>query len=226
MAATRRTVRDAARPTAIDAKEAYKAHQSRDRHHLHRKQSTKRHDSPQSPQAASVHHRKLSDPSTDGGNAPSLELDFIHEPHERIVLGQPVKTDILVSLRYPQQVPSVHPTHLNYSPFITFATLVAEGRNGERSPLDATAIFAQKNCDTVHSFQQPEKQRAALWQHFPDRLPLGFSSFTDLRIARPGTYRIRVTLMRTGGSAEEGAVNLACIDSMPITVCPPSTRRR
>lgn len=150
----------------------------------------------------------------------------MHEPDDKITLGRPVKTDILVSLRYPQQSPSVHPLHLTYSRLITFTTLVAERRDGERVPMEPSALLAQKTCDTIHGFSQPEKQRAALWHYFPDRLPLGYSSFTDLKIAKPGIYRLRVTLMRTGGSAEEGAVNLACIDSAPISVSPPSTRRR
>jgi hypothetical protein len=129
-------------------------------------------------------------------------------------------------LRHPHQHPSVQPMHLNYSRLITFTTLVADDHNGERVPMEASALSAQKTCDTVHSIQEPEQQRSNLWHYFPDRLPLGYSSFPDLRIARPGTYRIRVTLMRTGGSAEEGAINVACIDSAPISVYPPSTRRR
>ena len=226
MATMRRSVRDASRPMAIDIHDTYKAHHARGRHHIRRKHSIKRHNSPHSPRAAIAQLPKLSKPISDEDNAPSLELDFIRQPYDRITLGQSIKIDVLVSLRYPQHVPSVQPIHLDYSPLITFTTLVAEGRNGEEIPMEASAILAQKTCDTVHSFQQPEKQVAALWHHFPDRLPLGFSSFTDLRITRTGVYRLRTTLMRTGGSAGDGVISLACIDSMPITVCPTLTRRR
>jgi hypothetical protein len=226
MATLQRSHRDASRPIAIDVHDTYKAHHSRGRHHIRRKQSVKQHGSPQSPRPPTVQIPKLAKPVPDEDNAPSLELDFIRQPYDKITLGQSTKIDILVSLRYPQQAPSVLPVHLDYSPFITFATLVAEGRNGERIPMEASAILAQKTCDTIHSFQQPEKQCVAFWHHFPDRLPLGFSSFTDLKITKTGVYRLRTTLMRTGGSAGDGAVSLACIDSMPITVCPPPTRRR
>jgi hypothetical protein len=144
----------------------------------------------------------------------------------KIAIGRSVKVEVMVSLRLPQQPSSIHPMHLDYSRLITFATLVAEDQNGDLYPMEASALLTQKTCDTVHSFPHPDKQCAVFWHQSPHQLPLGFSSFPELRIARPGTYRIRVTLMRTGGSAEEGAINVTCIDSMPINVCPPPTRRR
>ena len=222
----RTALRDVSRPTAVDEREAYEPHRSRSKRQSRRKQRAKHHDSAQPTRAVPVQPKTISDPVSDRDNAPKLGLDFLNQPDEKIAFGKSVKVDVLISLRYSHQRPSVRPMHLNYSRLITFTTLVADGHNGERVPMEASALSAQKTCDTIHSIQEPEQQRSSLWHYFPDRLPLGYSSFPDLRIARPGTYRIRVTLMRTGGSAEEGAINVASIDSVPISVYPPSTRRR
>lgn len=226
MASRRTSLRDVSRPIAVDDREPYELRRSRSKRQSRCKQRTKRHESAQPTKVVQVYPKAISDPLPDRDDAPTLDLDFISQPDERVAFGKSVRVDVLVSLRYPHQDPSVHPMHLNYSRLITFTTLVADGHNGERVAMEASALSTQKTCDTVHSFQEPEQQQSSWWHYFPDRLPLGYSSFPDLRIARSGTYRLRVTLMRTGGSAEEGAVSIACIDSVPINVYPPSTRRR
>ena len=225
MATIRTSLRDISRPTVLDERETYEPHRSRSKRQSCRRQRAKHHESVQPTRVVPVHNRTVWDPVSDDGNAPTLGLDFIRQPDEKIAFGKSVRVDVLVSLRHPHQHPSIQPMHLNYSRLITITTLVADGHNGERVPMEASALSTQKTCDTVHSIQEPEHQQS-WWHHFPDRLPLGYSSFPELRIARPGTYRIRVTLMRTGGSADEGATNVACIDSLPISVYPPSTRRR
>lgn len=223
MATLRTYSRDVSRPTAIDEMGDYETRHSRSKHQSRRKHRSRPQESPPAARAVATHPKKISDPIADRDNAPSLELDFMHGLEDRIAFGKSVRVDVLVSLRYPQQQPSVHPLHLDYSRLIAITTIVAEDQDGNRIPMDASTLAGQKTCDTVHSIQQAEKQ---LLHHFPDRLAMGYSSFPDLRIGRPGTYRIRVTMMRTGGSADEGAVNVACIDSNLITVLPPVTRRR
>lgn len=226
MASIRTSLRDASRPTAIDDRKAHEPHRSRSKRQSRCKQRTKHHESVHPTRAVPVHPKTIPDPVPEHDSVPMLGLDFISQPDKQIAFGKSVRVDVLVSLRYPHQHPSVQPMHLNYSRLITFTTLVADGHNGERVPMEASALSTQKTCDTVHSFQEPEQQQSSWWQYLPDRLPLGYSSFPDLRITRPGTYRVRVTLMRTGGSAEEGAVNVACIDTAPICVYHPTTRRR
>jgi hypothetical protein len=225
MATIRTNFRDVSRPSAVDEREAYEPHRSRSKRQSRRRQRTKHHDSVQPTRVVPMHHKMDLDLLSESDNAPTLGLDFISQPDEKIAFGKSVRVDVVVSLRHPRQHPSVQPMHLNYSRLITFTTLVSDGHNGERVPMEASALSTQKTCDTLHSIQEPEHQQS-WWDYFPDRVPLGYSSFPELRIARPGTYRIRVTLMRAGGSAEEGATNVTSIDSAPISVYPPSTRQR
>ena len=219
-------LRDVSRPTVINEREAHEPHRSRSKRHSRRKQRTKHHESPKPTRVVPVHSLTISDSGSDYDIAPTLGIDFINQPDDKISFGKSVRADVLISLRYPNQRPSVQPMHLDYSRLVTFTTLVADSHNGERVPMEASALSAQKTCDTVHTIQEPDQQRSSWWHCFPDRLPLGYSSFPDLKIARPGTYRVRVTLMRTGSSAEEGAVSVACTDSAPISVYPPSMLRR
>lgn len=92
------------------------------------------------------------------------------------------------------------------------ATLVANDGDGSSTPVDAGVLTGPQLADTVHPT--------------PSTGTLGYVSFPDLIIRSPGTFRIRVTLLRMSATAHagqavsslQGATSLVSIDSEPVIV--------
>ena len=90
------------------------------------------------------------------------------------------------------------------------ATLVESDQHGSLTPVNAGILTGPQLADTVH----PE----------PSTGTLGYVSFPDLVIRSPGTFRVRVTLLRmsatvhAGHSSFQGATSLVSIDSEPVVV--------
>jgi hypothetical protein len=150
---------------------------------------------------------------TNSYSEPQFELHVIGQPSRGIVLGVPVDTSVMVNLRFPSGGRQTNATSIDTSRLIAVASLVAEGRNGDRVPLEAGIMTGQNLFDSVHPASYEYADR--LSTNDPCRLVLGYFSFPGLFIRQAGTYRIRTTLIQV---SEDGNKSVVSTDSEPIKV--------
>ncbi|TKA25338.1 hypothetical protein B0A50_06242 [Salinomyces thailandicus] len=179
---------------------------------------SKRDSSNRSPKKDSTHRRKQtsSQSSESSAERPHFELDVIGQPPRGVALGLPVETSVMISLKLPEPDQSVDADSVDTSRLFAVASLVADGRSGERVPLEAGIMTGQKMFDSVHAI--PDECADRLASNQPSRLVLGYFSFPGLLIRQSGTYRIRTTLIKTSSSGPDGGSSIVAVDSEPIKV--------
>ncbi|KAK4561407.1 hypothetical protein LTR86_004724 [Recurvomyces mirabilis] len=131
---------------------------------------------------------------------PYFELDVIGQPRPGVALAdQPINA-----------------AAVDTSSLFAVASLVADNRSGERVPLEAGVMTGQKMFDSVHSI--PEECADRLANNEPCRLVLGYVSFPEMLIRQSGTYRLRITLIKTSAAGNGGGSSLLAVDSEPVKV--------
>ncbi|KAK3052258.1 hypothetical protein LTR09_006468 [Extremus antarcticus] len=163
----------------------------------------------------SSHRRRTTNPQPTNAapERPRIELDVIGQPSPGIQLGMPVEESIMISVRHSSRDQAVSSSNIDTSGIFAVTSLVSEGQNGERVPLEPGAMCTEKQADSIHPL--PENCLDTLARTHPSRQPLGYFSFPDMIIRQAGTYRIRTTLLRMG---ESGTTTLMAVDSNPIKV--------
>ncbi|KAI5361842.1 Putative Velvet domain-containing protein [Septoria linicola] len=202
-------LRDGSGPRAVDSSKS-RSSSRRDDDRQRSKHSSSRHPSDSKPS----HRRESSQiPRSEG---PTFELDVIGQPSRSIVFGQTVETSVMVSLRCPSPEMVARYQDMDTSRLMGVVSLVADSRSGERVPVECGTLTGQKMFDSVH--ECPDDIAASLARSQPCRLALGYLTFPQLLIRQPGSYRLRVSLIKMGGAGTSGGTTVLAADSESIKV--------
>ncbi|KAK4502574.1 hypothetical protein PRZ48_006000 [Zasmidium cellare] len=215
-------LRDSCGPRAVDS--GHRSDKSRNDSRRQRdgdeKPKSKHSSSRRSSKSESSHRRKSSTGSCVTSNIPerpTFELDVIGQPQRNIIFGSTVETSVMVSLKVPSPDMVAQYRSLDTSRLMAVISLVADTRGGERMPIECGTLTGQKMFDTVHPV--PVECAESLARSQPCRLTLGYFSFPSLLIRQPGTYRLRVTLIKmSSAGASSGGSSIAAADSDSIKV--------
>ncbi|CZT14907.1 uncharacterized protein RCC_12263 [Ramularia collo-cygni] len=186
------------------------------------KQRSKHSSSRKSSKQESSHSRKSSStPSSSSNNnqeRPSFELDIIGQPQRAIIFGTAVEASVMVSLKLPTADMAASYRNLDTSRLLAVVSLVADSRSGERTVAECGTLTGQKMFDSVHPI--PEECVPSLARSQPCRLAVGYFSFPGLLIRQPGSYRLRIALIKMGSSesSSSGGSTISTIDSESIRV--------
>jgi hypothetical protein len=140
----------------------------------------------------------------------NFSLDPVNCLPREVRAGFPLDAPFTVRVDGQQQSPYAENPDAESGRLMAVATLVASDQHGLLTPVNAGILTGPQLADTVH----PESSTGTL----------GYVSFPDLVIRSPGTFRVRVTLLRmsatmhAGQSSLQGATSLASIDSEPVVV--------
>lgn len=140
----------------------------------------------------------------------NFSLDPVNGLPREVRAGFPLDTPFIIRVDREQQSPYIGNLDAESGRLMAVATLVASDQHGLLTPVNAGILTGPQLADTVH----PE----------PSTDTLGYVSFPDLVIRSPGTFRIRVTLLRMGATVHagygsvQGATSLVSIDSEPVVV--------
>lgn len=180
------------------------------------KQRSKHSSSRRPSEPRSSHRRKSS--SASSSERPSFELDVVGQPSRAIIFGQTVDASVMVSLRCPTPEMVASCRSIDTTRLMGVVSLVADSRSGERVPAECGTLSGQKMFDSLH--EVPEEIAESLARSQPCRLALGYFSFPALLIRQPGAYRLRITLIKMGGSGSTagGGSSILAIDSDTIRV--------
>jgi len=132
------------------------------------------------------------------------------------VLGMPVETSVMISLRLPAPDRTVSADDIDTSRLFAVVSLVADNRYAERVPLENGVMTGQKMFDSVHAI--PDECAERLAHNQPCRLVLGYFSFPGLLIRQSGSYRIRTTLVKMSSDGAGGASSILNVDSDVVKV--------
>lgn len=142
----------------------------------------------------------------------TFSLDPVNDLPSEVRAGYPLESPF--TLRVDRQRQSTPSGNIDQESgrLMAVATLVAHDGDGSSTPVEAGVLTGPQLADTVHPA--------------PSTGTLGYVSFPDLVIRSPGTFRIRVTLLRMSATAHsgqttsplQGATSLVSIDSEPVVV--------
>ena len=212
-------LRDSSGPRAVDAgtgRTKAGGSSRRQREHDDKQQRPTRDSSHRSSKKESSARRKHPRATESYSERPYFELDVIGQPPRGAVLGLPVETSVLISLRLPDPDRSISADSIDTSKLFAVTSLIAESPSGERVPLEAGIMTGQKMFDSVHTI--PDECAEQLANSQPCRLVLGYFSFPGLLIRQSGSYRIRTTLIKMSTSGEGGGSSVVAVDSEPIKI--------
>lgn len=216
-------LRDSHGPRVVDAGKG--RHSSRRQGEENDKQRSKHSSTRKSSKPeGSSHGRKSSSTPASGATSsshqerPSFELDIIGQPQRSIVFGTTVEASVMVSLKVPSPDMAASYRNLDTSRLLAVVSLVADTRSGDRTAIECGTLTGQKMFDSVHPI--PEECVPSLARSQPCRLALGYFSFPGLLIRQPGTYRLRISLIKMGASdsSSSGGQTIATVDSEAIRV--------
>lgn len=213
-------LRDAYGPRAVESsngKDKSRIRRRKDRDHRDRHHS-KSNDSHRAAKKDSAHRRKRSTTTSAPSciEQPSLQLDVVLQPLPVIQLGMTIETSVLISLFQSLPEQSIKPRDVDTSSLFTVVSLISTEEDQQKIPLEAGSVSGQKLFDSVHPM--PTDGSYAPPQVGSLRAALGYCSFPQLLIREAGTFRLRVTLIKTGGSLDDGATSLQHVDSEPVKV--------
>ncbi|KAK4982391.1 hypothetical protein LTR28_002734, partial [Elasticomyces elasticus] len=184
--------------------------------------------------------------TADAGEARArYKMEVIEQPPAVVDAGAALSPALLVCLKGASRAPRrEHEDELTR--LLAVATLVSESGGGTNSnmrggraavPLESGVLVGQHLFDSIHLDPRDlvEGGRVSSRNNSDaddddDGLILGWVSFPDLAIRRPGCYRIRVTLIQMGGvdhhhrqhhhqgHATRSGLNIETVDSSPIRV--------
>jgi len=140
----------------------------------------------------------------------NFSLDPVNRLPKEVRAGFPLDAPFTIRVDGQRQSPYAGNLDAESGLLMAVATLVASDQQGLLTPVNAGILTGPQLADTVH----PE----------PSTGTLGYVSFPDLVIRSPGTFRVRVTLLRMGAAMHaghgsfQGATSLVSIDSEPVVV--------
>ncbi|EME45074.1 hypothetical protein DOTSEDRAFT_129021 [Dothistroma septosporum NZE10] len=198
--------RDSRGPRAVGRSERRECAEG-DSKHRSSKHSSSRSSKPESSGGRRESSSSHSHPSV--SEKPTFEMDVIGQPQRNVIFGTTVETSVMVSLRVPSPDLIAHYKSLDINKLMGVVSLVADSRNGERVAIECGTLTGQKMFDSCHPI--PEEYAGTLARNQPCRLSLGYFTFPSLLIRQPGTYRLRITLMKMSSSG--GSANMLSVDS-------------
>lgn len=203
-------VRDSRGPRAVGRGERREGGEGDGKHRSskHSSKSSKSESSRSRRESSSSHSR----PNV--SEKPTFEMDVIGQPQRNVIFGTTVETSVMVSLRVPSPDLIAHYKSLDTNKLMGVVSLVADTRSGERMAIECGTLTGQKMFDSCHQILPEYAETLARNQ--PCRLALGYFTFPSLLIRQPGTYRLRITLMKMCSSG--GSANMLSVDSESIKV--------
>lgn len=215
-------LRDSHGPRVVDAGKGRSS--SRRQAEESDKQRSKHSSSRKSSKPESSHNRKsLSTPASASHSSsqqerPSFELDIIGQPQRSIIFGTTVEASVMVSLKMLSADMAASYRNLDTSRLLAVVSLVSDTSIGERTAIECGTLTGQKMFDSVHPI--PEECVPSLARSQPSRLALGYFSFPGLLIRQPGSYRLRISLIKMGSSesSNSGGSTISTVDSEAIRV--------
>lgn len=215
-------LRDSHGPRAVDAgksrssskRQVEEADKQRSKHSSSRKSSK--------PELSHSRKPSLTPATTSASSShqerPSFELDIIGQPQRSIIFGTTVEASVMVSLKLPSADMAASYRNLDTSRLLAVVSLVTDTRSGERTAIECGTLTGQKMFDSVHPM--PEECVPSLARSQPCRLALGYFSFPGLLIRQPGSYRLRISLIKMGASdsSSSGGTTISTVDSEAIRV--------
>ncbi|KAF2631522.1 hypothetical protein BU25DRAFT_190244 [Macroventuria anomochaeta] len=137
-------------------------------------------------------------------------MDFIVQPPRTARVGHTIPGTIIVRLRTTNTDPDY--AVADSSNLMAVAALIP-GPNSTASsdPNVLHTLLAGQRIDTIHPFADDEADGSIASMDMAGSQGVGYMSFPDLAVRQAGTYRIRITLLRTGAAVQ-------AVDSNPIVV--------
>ncbi|KAF2134853.1 hypothetical protein P153DRAFT_427473 [Dothidotthia symphoricarpi CBS 119687] len=142
-------------------------------------------------------------------------MDVVVQPPRTARVGQVIPGSLIVQLRTTNADPD---DAVADSPnFVAVATLIP-GPNSTAStdPSVLNQLLAGRRFDSIHPFADDEADGSITSMDMADPRGVGYMRFPDLVIRQAGTFRLRITLLRTGSAGSGSAVQI--VDSNPIVV--------
>ena len=151
-------------------------------------------------------------------------MDIVVQPPRTARVGQTMPGSIVVRLRTSNADPD--DAVADSTNLVAVATLVAgPNSNASTDPSVLNTILVGRRFDSIHPFADDEADGSIASMDMADPSGVGYMRFPDLIIRQPGTYRIRITLIRIRNSASDPPVTSAgngsavhVVDSNPIVV--------
>lgn len=139
-------------------------------------------------------------------------MDFIVQPPRTARVGHTIPGTIIVRLRTTNTDPDYAVAD---SPNLMAVAALIPGPNSTASsdPHVLNTLLAGRRIDSIHPFADDEADGSIASMDMAGSQGVGYMSFPDLVVRQAGTYRIRITLLRT---ADGAAVQI--VDSNPIIV--------
>jgi hypothetical protein len=142
----------------------------------------------------------------------AFSLDPVNQLPREIRAGLPLESPFTLRVRRQRETTPRGSLDQESGRLMAVATLVANEGDGSSTQVDPGILTGPQLADTVHPV--------------PSTGTLGYVSFPYLVIRAPGTFRIRVTLLRMNASAHagqaasamQGATSLVSIESEPVVV--------
>ncbi|ORX98028.1 hypothetical protein BCR34DRAFT_496462 [Clohesyomyces aquaticus] len=151
-------------------------------------------------------------------------MDVILQPPPTAWAGYELNQTIVVRLRTANTDPN--DALADSTNLVAVASLIpGPNSTGSRDPAVLNSLLAGRRFDSVHPFSDDEADGVAASLEMDHPRGVGYMVFPGLIIRQPGTYRIRITLVRMRGSSTEppvspstGGSSIQVVDSNPIVV--------
>jgi len=195
---SRRTNTRSSGPRPVETR---RSHEPRTSSHHHRDASSKQRDSYHD----SHHSRNSKNNSQETSESRSrqetgsaerssqkLSLDIMGQPPRGVHAGYRFQPSVMISTKQSSSKKHRRPSSVNVNNLVAVATLLAASPNGTLTSVPPGVLEGQKLFDNVHNL--PSDYLGRLPQDMRDQA-LGYVSFPGLTVRRPGTYRLRTTLL-------------------------------
>lgn len=142
-------------------------------------------------------------------------MDIVVQPPQTARAGQTIPGCLIVRLRTTNADPD--DAVADSSNFMAVATL-APGPNPTTSSDSSVSsqLLAGQCVDTIHPFADDEADGSIASMDMADQYSVGYMRFPNLVIRQAGTFRVKVTLIRTGSTGNGSTVQI--VHSNPIAV--------
>ncbi|KAF2868209.1 hypothetical protein BDV95DRAFT_501306 [Massariosphaeria phaeospora] len=182
--------------------------------------------------ARSRHHSGNNrNPGRSRSDRPSLSpediryaMDIVLQPPPTARAGQSLNGNIIARLRTTDTDPD--DAIADSTNLVAVATLIpGPNSTGSTDPAVLNTILAGRRFDMLHPFSDDEADGSIASMDMNDPRGVGYMYFPDLTIRQPGTYRVRITLIRIRNSSADppvtsaaGGASVQVVDSNPIVV--------
>jgi len=143
-------------------------------------------------------------------------MDIVVQPPRSARAGQPLPGSIVVRLRTTNADPE--DAAADFLNLYAVATLIPGNSAAPADPSVLNTLLAGRRFDSIHSFADDEADGSIASMDMADPNGVGYFRFPDLIVRQPGTYRIRITLVRAANSATDTAASSASNSSFLYAV--------